>query len=118
MKYTIATSMSLPNNFGYKIYKSDFMFRSFTDGNHLLVLSGWYFSIFAALSEIDNMSQTFLDLGSRPRALFNFLIIQGIFFPWTLITEKTPSKTAKYISKSYSVSLRLSKKLTDKNNNN
>ena len=77
--------------------------------NHLLV-SWLYFSnsamfslillIFAVIpviltfkSEMDNMSQAFSDLTGRPRALFNFLINPGIFFPWTLVEKKTSSKT-------------------------
>ena len=58
--------------------------------------------MFAVLSEMDNMSQIFLDLRPRPSALFNCLIIQGFFlprvFPWTSVKEKTPKETARHIS--------------------
>ena len=79
----------------------------------LLVSWGWYFSIFAVLSEMDNISQTFLDLRPRPSALFNFLITQGFFlapiFPLTLLEEKTPTETSKLSTISYLITAMKSK---------
>ena len=67
------------------------------------------------------MSQTFLDLRHRPRALFNCLIIQGFFlprvFPWTLFKEKTPRETVRQIQFQCHIKCNKCKsKLTEYNN--